>query len=98
MSAVSILNAHKDLSARRNDALVRLESVKKAFEKEPYLSDDKIMTFCAGSLSRLEMGGNSDLDVFVINDGGEVSPLRSARVLSRVADLNEILGFPPVLG
>ncbi|GGD39635.1 hypothetical protein [Pseudoxanthomonas indica] len=95
MSAEESLKKHADLSSRKALASARLETVKHAFQSDELLRSSDVMTFCAGSLSRLESGKNSDLDIFIVSNGSDVPPLKTARILTRVADLNEKLGFPP---
>ncbi|WP_152670039.1 hypothetical protein [Lysobacter capsici] len=62
---------------------------------EPVLNHPDVTIFAAGSLGRLEAGGNSDLDIFVIARSGRLGRLTEVRLLSKIADLNDTLGFPP---
>jgi predicted nucleotidyltransferase len=95
MSAVDILRDHKELARRRKASAAQLERLRKAFANEALVNYPNVTVFSAGSLGRLEAGNNSDLDIFVIASPHEIGRLREIRLLSKIADLNDSLKFPP---
>jgi len=93
-SAREALATHVDFGRRRMSSLAQLERLREAFSKEPVLKSQGATIFAAGSLGRLEAGGNSDLDIFVVARPGNLGRLGEVRLLSKIADLNDALGFP----
>lgn len=94
-SSSRALAEHADLAARRTTSLAQLDRLRKAFSAEPVLNHGAVTIFAAGSLGRLEAGKNSDLDIFVVARPDKLGRLSEVRLLSKVADLNDALGFPP---
>ncbi len=95
MSAKQELQQHKELAKRRIYSEQGLARIRSAFALEPTLNLQATTFFCAGSLGRMEAGCNSDLDIFVLSGDPPMSRLKEVRVLSKMADLNDELGFPP---
>jgi predicted nucleotidyltransferase len=73
----------------------QLKTLKESFSQEQKLAHKTVTVFSAGSLGRLEAGGNSDLDIFVVAKPHQIGRLSEIRLLSKVADLNDKVGFPP---
>jgi len=94
-TSVEVLEKHQDLAARRKTSLEQLGLLKQSFASEPALNLETVTIFAAGSLGRLEAGGNSDLDIFVVARPDKLSRLNEVRLLAKIADLNDALGFPP---
>ena len=94
MSARKLLFMHEDMARRREASMSQLARVRDAFSKESVLNHPDVTIFAAGSLGRLEAGGNSDLDIFVVARPGMLGRLSEVRLLSKIADLNDSLGFP----
>lgn len=94
-NANEALSNHSDLVARRQSSLEQLERLRGAFSGEKVLASPDVTIFAAGSLGRLEAGGNSDLDIFVVARQANLGRLGEVRLLSKIADLNDQLGFPP---
>ncbi len=69
--------------------------IRAAFSLDPILNIQSATFFCAGSIGRMEAGPNSDLDIFVLSGSPKMTRLKEVRVLSKIADLNDELGFPP---
>lgn len=88
------LSAHKDMAERRMSSLEQLARLRERFSEEKILQHPAVTVFAAGSLGRLEAGGNSDLDIFVVASS-ELGRLTEVRLLSKIADLNDGMGFPP---
>lgn len=95
VSAIQLLSEHKDMAQRRLSSIRQLETLRKEFAKEAVVNLSNVTVFAAGSLGRLEAGGNSDLDIFVIARPHSLGKLSEARLLSKIADLNDELRFPP---
>lgn len=95
VSANELLLQHKELSRRRVFSEECLIKIRMAFSLEPTLNLRETTFFCAGSIGRMEAGPNSDLDIFVLAGNPKMSRLKEVRVLSKIADLNDELGFPP---
>lgn len=94
-SARAVLLSHGDMARRRVSSLDQLERLRAAFSVTPAIQNPSVTVFAAGSLGRLEAGGNSDLDIFVIARPNSLGRLGEVRLLSKIADLNDVLGFPP---
>lgn len=94
-TACEALLKSKELSKRRAYSEERLAALRERFSTEPVLDFPFATYFCAGSIGRKEAGPQSDLDIFVLSDESSMSRLRQFRVLSRIADLNDELNFPP---
>lgn len=95
VGAQSVLSSHVDMARRRKSSIEQLERLRVAFSREEVLRNANVTVFAAGSLGRLEAGANSDLDIFVVARPNSLGRLGEVRLLSKIADLNDELGFPP---
>lgn len=95
MTALELLGEHKELERRREQSRGQLVELREKIAAEPVLNDARVTIFSAGSLGRLEAGGNSDLDIFVVAKPHDIGRLSEVRLLARLADLNDSMGFPP---
>lgn len=95
MTALEMLEGHKELVRRREASRDQLDRLRTKIIDEPVIEDGRVTIFSAGSLGRLEAGGNSDLDIFVVAKPHELGRLTEIRLLAKLADLNDELQFPP---
>lgn len=95
IAASEVLAEHKDMARRRASSMQQLDRLREAFSREQLVNLSEVTIFAAGSLGRLEAGGNSDLDIFLVAKPHSLGKLSEVRLLSKVADLNDGLGFPP---
>ena len=95
------LKHHPELAKRYAKSKKRLAEVRDAFVKCKVISDTieehPLAIFCAGSLARMEVGGTSDLDLFVTADKDDYLGRRLFKIVlfSKLIVINERLEFPP---
>jgi hypothetical protein len=94
INSLGLLSDHMGLAARLEASTERFHSVREMFSSDELLSNDKLSIFCAGSLGRGECSAFSDLDVFAITTDEDASRLFEVKVLSKLIELNDKLGFP----
>lgn len=95
MTATELFASHKELSRRRKESQAQLDKITTAIRDSPISCLSNVMVFSAGSLGRFEAGGNSDLDIFVVARPHKISRLSEVRLLAKLAEINDSLGFPP---
>lgn len=95
MTAAKLLEENKELARRREESSAQLERLRYRISADPVIKSAQVTIFSAGSLGRLEAGGNSDLDVFVVAKPHNLGRLTEVRFLAKLADLNDKMGFPP---
>ena len=94
------LKDHPALVRRYAKSKTRLAEVRDAFVKCEVIKEHPLAIFCAGSLSRMEVGDKSDLDLFVTADEVDDNHVLRERlfritVFSEFMAINERLNFPP---
>ena len=94
------LKRHPDLARRDAKSMRRLAEVRDAFVRCEVIKEHPLALFCAGSLSRMEVGNKSDLDLFVTADEVDDNHVLRKRLFritlfSEVMAINERLTFPP---
>ena len=95
--ATNALLAHSGLQARRKESVARYEQARAAFSESTYLTGLPISIFCAGSMARMEIGKNSDLDLFVLGESGDGLDSRLAEytLFAELIAINKELDYPP---
>ena len=91
------LKGHARLAKRYAKSKTLLTDVRDAFARCEVIRDQPLAVFCAGSLARMEVGANSDLDLFVTADEADAlrSRLFQITLFSDLMKINEQLSFPP---
>ncbi len=88
-----ILDNHYELSERKRKSSEQLIKVKKKFEENRFIYDEKeVCIYCAGSLGRKEIGKHSDLDIFIVARKN-ISRLDELEILANVITNNRVLGY-----
>jgi hypothetical protein len=96
-----LLEQHKPLGDRRQKSIAKLNDVRRSIKTYLELKQPGICVFAAGSYGRLEVGANSDLDVFAVWDDEQKPPssrLIAYSVFGRLIQVNESLELPPFSG
>ena len=97
MTFSDILNNHENLAARSKNAQERRKNVREAFDGYTLFSEYSSFVYCAGSLGRGDVGGQSDLDLFLVTNKKkeERKHLTEIRLLAYAIDINEKLEYEP---
>lgn len=98
-----ILDANSKLQSRMEKSRIKLGELRHATETHHALQNKCLSVFAAGSLGRLEVGDNSDFDVFMIADNSEdrrpsITRLEEFEVFAALIQINEKLQYPRFSG
>lgn len=97
MSCKQILTDHTDLQSRKTSSEELLVKVQDKFTSIPNSNKFPLTVFCAGSLSRKEIGKHSDLDIFIIRseNNTKFGKLDEYELFSQIISINRELQLPP---
>jgi hypothetical protein len=91
---LKLLADHPAMSKRRSDSEERLSQARELVLSAPFFKDPGLTVFLAGSIGRMDVGGRSDFDPFIVSikDFGDDGEKELVNMLDIV---NERLGYEP---